>query len=480
MVTITEEPDESLTNPSQPRPRKSSSTSKPPPIAAAATAETSKTPPSRTPNPFTFWFYFTLIVSIVTYFFASLPSLSPQDPKSWFLSLPTSLRHHYSKGRLLKVQINPNLSPIEVFAIENGSKGSENVVVVHGLGLSSYSFRKVLESLGSKGVHAVAFDLPGNGFSDKSTAEIDESSNGVLGRLLDVYNLIQEKGVFWAFDQIVETGQIPYEEIQKHVPKRKILKPIGLGPEEIGSILGQIIDTIGLAPVHLVLHDSALSMAGYWVAENSGSVRSLTLIDTLSKPSIPLWLLELPVVREVVLGSSFVYSRLINLCCSKGNDVALDVEAHRVLLKGRGGRRAVVSMGKKLNHSFDIAEWGGLDDLKSVPIQVIWSNGWSNEWSAEGRRVADMLPQASFVTHSGGRWAQEDAADVVADSIAQFVSTLPPTVIKTAEEPIPEHVQEVLDGSGNSDGHHHHDHGTHDHIHGGGYMDGYGLGGHSW
>lgn len=252
----------------------------------------------------------------------------------------------------------------------------------------------------------MAFDLPGNGFSDKSTAEIDESSTGVLGKLLDVYNLIHEKGIFWAFDQIIETGEIPYEEIQKHVPKRKILKPIGLGPEEIGSILGQIIDTMGLAPVHLVLHDSALSMAGYWVAENSGFVRSLTLIDTFSKPSLPLWLLELPVVREVVLGSNFVYSRLINFCCSKGNDATLDVEAHRVLLKGRAGRRAVVSMGKRLNHSFDIAEWSGLDELKSVPIQVIWSNNWSNEWSVEGHRVADVLPRASFVKHSGGRWAQ--------------------------------------------------------------------------
>ncbi|KAG6588477.1 Protein AUXIN RESPONSE 4, partial [Cucurbita argyrosperma subsp. sororia] len=476
MVTITEESDEPVPKASKPKPNKSSSSTKPPPLSTAAA--TSKTLRSPNPHPFTFWFYFTLIVSIITFFFISVPSLSPQDPKSWFLSLPKSLRHHYSKGRLLKVQISPNLSPIEVFAVENGAKGNENVVVVHGLGLSSYSFRKVLDSLGSKGVRAVAFDLPGNGFSDKSTAEIDENSNGVFGRLLDVYNLIHEKGIFWAFDQIIETGQIPYEEIQKHVPQRKILKPIGLGPEEIGSILGQIIDTVGLAPVHLVLHDSALSMAGYWVAENSQSVRSLTLIDTLSNPSLPLWLLELPVAREIVLGSNFVYSKLINFCCSKGNDAALDVEAHRVLLKGRGGRRAVVSMGKKLNHSFDIAEWGGLDDLKSVPIQVIWSNNWSDEWSAEGSRVADLLPQAAFVKHSGGRWAQEDAANAIVDSIAQFVSSLPPTVRKAVEEP--EHTQKVFDELGNSDQHHHHhDHGGHD-IHGAGYMEGYGLGSHAW
>lgn len=74
-------------------------------------------------------------------------------------------------------------------------------------------------------------------------------------------------------------------------------------------------------------------------------------------------------------------------------------------------------------------------------------------------------------------------ADVVADSIAQFVSSLPPTVRKIAEEPTPKHIQKAYDESGNSDHyhdhHHHHDHGSHG-IHGAGYMDGYGLGSHAW
>ena len=84
----------------------------------------------------------------------------------------------------------------------------------------------------------------------------------------------------------------------------------------------------------------------------------------------------------------------------------LDVEAHRVLLKGRDGRRAVVGMGKKLNCSFDLVEWGSSDGVKGLPMQVVWSSGWSNEWSEEGRVVANSLPQASFITHSGGRWPQ--------------------------------------------------------------------------
>lgn len=284
---------------------------------------------------------------------------------------------------------------------------SENVVLVHGLGLSSYSFREVIRVLGSKGVHVVAIDLPGNGFSDKSVEEVVEGGNGVLGRLLDVYDEIQEKGLFWAFDKVIETGQIPYEEIGNRVSKRKVVRPIELGPEEIGRVLGQVVETMGLAPVHLVLHDSGLGFGANWILKNPGLVRSVTLIDTDSRGlgALPLCVLEIPVLREVVLGVSFLYTRLINLCCSKGISV-LDAETHRVLLRGRDGRRAVVGMGRKMNNSFDIAEWGGSDGLKDTPMQVLWSGGWSKEWSEEGRRVADALPQAALVMHSGGRWPQ--------------------------------------------------------------------------
>lgn len=364
---------------------------------------------------------------------------------------------------------------------------------VHGLGLSSYSFRGIIRSLGGKGVRAVAIDLPGNGFSDKSVMGIGGRSSGVLGRFWDVYSEIQEHGLFWAFDQMVETGQIPYEEIEARMSKRKVSKPIELDSEEIGKVLGQVIETLGLSPVHLVLHDSALGMSANWILENSKSVRSVTLIDPAprSVSALPLWALEVPVIREFVLGCSFGHAWFIKKCCSRGIG-ASDLEAQRVLLKSRDARRVLVGMGKKLNYSFDIAEWGGSDELKDVPLQVIWSKSWSKEWSEEGERVADALPQAKFVTHSGGRWPQEDSADQVAQSIFQFVSSLPATVREVIEEPIPEHIQRMLDEAKNNDHHHHHHHGhgghdhhhgSHGHAHEAGFMDAYGLGhdhGHGW
>nr|DAD19510.1 TPA_asm: hypothetical protein HUJ06_020973 [Nelumbo nucifera] len=396
MAIITEEPEEK----EEPRPlqkkQKPSSSSKP------GTGGND----SPTANAFLFWAYFTLGVSLITLVFVFLSSLTPQNDKSWFLSLPDDLRFHYSKGRTIKVQVNPNRSPIEVFAIEDGPRGGEAVLIVHGLGCSSYSFREVVRSLGSSGIYAVAIDLPGSGFSDKSALEEDERWTGVLGRFWDVYSDIKEKGLFWGFDQLVETGQIPYEENKIRVSTRKSIKPLQLRSEKMGRIIGQVIDAMGLAPVHLVLHDSAVGMTAGWVMENSGSVSSLTLVDSAAKSiALPLWALEMPVIREFVLGFSFTYLGFLRLCCSRSINSSA-AEAHRVLLKGRDGRRAVVGTGKALNYSFNLGEWASSEAVKGVPLQVLWSSRWSEAWSEEGRHVADTLPEVTFVRHSGGRWPQ--------------------------------------------------------------------------
>lgn len=495
MAIITEEPEIQPQNDREPTEEPTSPSKdpkrKPKPKPMTQTKPQTQAQTETQNNPFVFWFYFTVSVSLVTFLAIGLSSLySNPDPKSFFLSLSTPLRQHYSKGRTIKVQLAQNQPSSEVFVLESGKRDfvSEKVVIVHGLGLSSFSFRKVLDLLGSKGVHGVVFDLPGNGFSDKFMEASEERGNGLFERFKDAYALIKEKGIFWAFDNMVETGQIPYEEIVSHYSeKRSVVKPIVLGSEEMGLVLGQVIETLGLAPVHLVLHDSSLGMVANWVLKNSESVRSVTLVDTGLRPALPLCVLEVPVVREVVLGVNFVYEWLIRMCCSTGIG-GLDVAAHRMMLNGRDGRRAVVATGKKLNSSFDIAEWGGLDGVKGIPMQVVWCSGWSKEWSEEGHKVADALPQAKFVTHTGGRWPQENAADELAENIVKFVSSLPKSVRRVAEEPIPEHIQKMLDEA--KDGHHHHHHhghGGHGHhdghghaqTHGAGYMDAYGLG-HGW
>jgi pimeloyl-ACP methyl ester carboxylesterase len=364
--------------------------------------------PQQPNNSLSFWFYFTLSISLITLFFIfTSSSISPQKS---FLNLPTTLRQHYSNGRTIKVQIHPNQPLIQLFTFQlapTTPTPSETVLILHGQALSSYSYRNLIQSLSTQGVRVIAIDIPGNGFSDKSVEVSVEGLDGIFGRFSYVYSEIQEKGFFWAFDQIVETGQIPYEEVLARMSKRKVSKPIDLGPEEIGKVLGQVIDTLGLAPVHLVLHDSALGFTANWVSENSNLVSSLTLVDTppLNSGAFPIWALEVPLIREMVLGFPLVFEKVVNFCCSKRIG-GFDADAQRVLLKTGDGRKSIVATGKNLNSSFDLAEWGGSDGLKDMPMQLIWSSDWSEEWSREGNRVAGALPRAKFVTHSGGRWAQ--------------------------------------------------------------------------
>ncbi|GAB2228950.1 hypothetical protein Droror1_Dr00023084 [Drosera rotundifolia] len=465
MAIITDHQDPS--NPPRPKPKSHFPTK---PISPKSP------PPSPNPNPFTFWFHFTLTVSLFTLLFILIsPFVTPSDPKSRFLTLPSSLRTHYSKGRVVKVQINPNESPIEVFTYSNGPRGSENVVIVHGLGCSSFTFRDFVDYLGANGVLGVAIDLPGSGFSDKVVESEGEREGfgGVFGKFVDVYDEIREKGLFWGFDNLIEHGHFPVEEEVKaaRVLTRKRFVALELGTEEIGRALGQVVDSLGLAPVHLVLHDSALLMSANWVLENAGLVRSVTLVDSEPRgAALPFWVFDVPVVREVVLGFDFVFGRLIDSCCTKSTE-SLDVEAHRTSMKSGDGRRAIVGMGRRLNYSFELADWAKSDAIEGIPIQVVWSSGVSEEWSEEGKQVAQVIPGAKLVTHSGGRWPVGYASLEIAQHIVSFVASLPKTIKQVGEEPLPDYTQKNPDGAEIED---HHDH-PHIHAHGS-YMDSYGLG----
>ena len=64
------------------------------------------------------------------------------------------------------------------FVREEG--GGEPVLLVHGLPASSFLYRKMLPELASRGLRAVAFDLPGLGLADRP-ADFDYTFAG-LGR----------------------------------------------------------------------------------------------------------------------------------------------------------------------------------------------------------------------------------------------------------------------------------------------------------
>ncbi|KAG5049235.1 hypothetical protein JHK85_010338 [Glycine max] len=69
------------------------------------------------------------------------------------------------------------------------------------------------------------------------------------------------------------------------------------------------------------LHITSVDLPGHGFSDNSIEVSG----------AFSIWVLEVPVVREVVLGVSFVFAKVLGLCCSKTVGVA-DSERSRTLL----------------------------------------------------------------------------------------------------------------------------------------------------
>lgn len=377
-------------------------------------------------NTLSFWFYLTLSTSLLILFISlSIPASQNSD----FLTYPNDLRHHYFSGKFVKLKNS------QIFATEQNTDGDtepEHVFLLHGLACSSYSFRHIIKLLGSRGVHAIAIDLPGSGFSDKfEPFEIKEV--GFFGWVFSVLTEIREKGIFWGFDQLVETGEVPNGGKDSNFNKKDEV----FFSEIMGDIVGEVFDVmLEGKPFHLVLHDSAWGAVLGWVAKNPSSVKSVTFIDSSPNeaPAFPFRVLDTPVLGELVLRSKTLYGWLIKLCClrsERANDVA---EVYRLLLNERNLKRGIVGFGKGLNYSFDLGEWMTLSRANDLNFQVIWSRMWSDRWIDEGKRISKVFPDLRFSWHYGGRWPQEDAAEEIATAIAQFVLSLPKSVSPTNKD----------------------------------------------
>lgn len=445
------------------------------PGESSRTPSTSKSVSSGASNALAFWGYFTVAVSLVTLLFISLPRFERTDERSWFLSLPDGLRRHYSAGKFVKVIPPGGSAPIQVFAVELGPREAETVLLVHGIGCSSYSFRRILRSLAAGGIRAVAVDLPGTGFSDELSLLNSAKWGHSLGWLLSIYAEIKEKGLFSGFDQLIQTGNI-----QERPARVLSNEESGYGTVEMGQILAQAIDSMALAPVHLVLHDSALCVGLNWASANTGSVSSVTLMDASPQSAaFPSPLLRFPVMGHLLLGSNTLFAGMLRLCCARSIDGS-DAEAYRVLLKRKNGGREAAAAWKASNHSLNVGEWVNSDQLKGLPVQVLWSNSLSDQWIDEGRRVSAEIPRAKLTFHSGRRWPQEDAAEEISELIANFVSSLPKSIRRMEEDPAPDRTEKRFQEASHQVHHGHHDHyDGHGQSHGLDYMGMDGLG-HWW
>jgi haloalkane dehalogenase len=259
---------------------------------------------------------------------------------------------------------------VQSFVREQGD--GDPVVLMHGIPVSSFLYRKVLPLLAERGLRGVAFDLPGLGLAEKPES-FDYSWSG-LGR--------------WT---------------------------------------GEAIDGVGIERCHLVLHDIGGPIGLEWALRNRDRVKSLTVLDTLIDVAHFRRVWSMDLARPPVFGSLWVatirppVARWLFYLQGIGDrsaTPAAEVDAHIALLHREGGG---VSF-RKIVRGFELTdekERFYTDGLREAgwPATILWADRDPALGEDRRRAFEDVLGVQAKVI-SARHFLQEDQAPAVADAIA--------------------------------------------------------------
>jgi haloalkane dehalogenase len=275
-----------------------------------------------------------------------------------------AIERHRSAGREFEA------GGVRSFVREEGE--GDPVVLMHGIPVSSFLYRKVLPLLAERGLRGVAFDLPGLGLAEKPEG-LDYSWSG-LGR--------------WT---------------------------------------GEAVDALGIERCHLVLHDIGGPVGLEWALRNRDRIKSLTVLDTLidvahfsrvwsmdlaAPPVIgPIWVATIrpPVARWLF------YLQGIG---DRSATPAHEVDAHIALLHRNGGGRSF----RQIVRGFELTDGKErfyVEGLREAgwPAAILWADR-DPALGEDRRRAFEEALGVEAVIVSAKHFLQEDQAPAVADAIA--------------------------------------------------------------
>jgi haloalkane dehalogenase len=253
----------------------------------------------------------------------------------------------------------------------------EPVVLMHGVPVSSFLYRKVLPLLAERGLRGVAFDLPGLGLAEKPGA-FDYTWTG-LGR--------------WT---------------------------------------GEAVDRLGIDRCHLVLHDIGGPIGLEWALHNRDRVRTLTVLDTLIDVAHfrRVWTMGLaapPLMGPVWVATTrppiarwLFYMQGIG---ERSATPAHEVDAHLALLHRDGGGRSFrqIVRGFELTEEKERFYTTGLREA-GWPATILWADRDPALGEDRRRALEDALGIEANVVPAK-HFLQEDRAPVVADAIASIAGS---------------------------------------------------------
>jgi len=261
------------------------------------------------------------------------------------------------------------------FVREQGD--GEPVVLMHGIPVSSFLYRKVLPLLAERGLRGVAFDLPGLGLAEKRH-EFDYTWTG-LGR--------------WT---------------------------------------GAAINALGIERCHLVLHDIGGPIGLEWALRNRERVRTLTVLDTLIDVAHFRRVWSMDLAAPPVLGPIWVatirppvarWLFYMQGIADRSATPAHEVDAHIALLHRDGGGRSF----RQIVRGFELTpdkERFYVDGLREAgwPATILWGER-DPALGEERRRVIEGALRTGSRLLPAKHFLQEDQAPAVAEAIGELAGS---------------------------------------------------------
>ncbi len=284
------------------------------------------------------------------------PTVKPQ--------VAEAIERHRSAGREFEA------GGVRSFVREEGD--GDPVVLMHGIPVSSFLYRKVLPLLAERGLRGVAFDLPGLGLAEKPEG-FDYSWSG-LGR--------------WT---------------------------------------GKAIDGLGIGRCHLVLHDIGGPIGLEWALRNRDRIASITVLDTLIDVAHFRRVWSMDLARPPLLGPLWVttirppVARWLFYLQGIGDRSATpahEVDAHIALLHRDGGGRSF----RRIVRGFELTEdkerfySEGLREA-GWPATILWADR-DPALGEDRRRAFEQVLDVETKVIPAKHFLQEDQAPAVAEAIA--------------------------------------------------------------
>lgn len=248
------------------------------------------------------------------------------------------------------------------------------VVLIHGLPVSSYLYRKVLPELAARGLRGVAFDLPGMGLADRPAS----------------------------FDYRIAG---------------------------LGEFAAAAVDALDLPSFHLVVHDAGGPVGFELIRRRPASIRSLTILDTMIEiPKRPfpgeIWARLTgragPIMRAPKLWEQLM--RRVGVA-DPSSITDAEIDAHRLLALGDDDAAGYLRIMGAVQRSRRAGSYADVVDTRSVPypVQVLWGasdpiltlkgHGFAM-LEATGLPVLNVTP--------GRHYIQEDNAPLIASMVADI------------------------------------------------------------